>query len=233
MSNIDEVLKRINTSTVKLRQKEANSFAGKFGMYKDSTVKFWSQVWAGSKWIYTWTLKPVVKFLSKPASWVARKYMDIWFWWVYDVNQYDVKKFVAWKAGVMLIATALVFWQGLHFGWDASMYALTAEKHVSYLNNSQEVTESSNIHAVRGCDEKPGCSNLEAIYYRADPDLFNQFWSVINHGTLFFPDFVAAAVPPTTHKCTVYTYGFRWKWLVRWDVYPEILHVYGCEPVKE
>jgi hypothetical protein len=53
----------------------------------------------------------------------------------------------------------------------------------------------------------------------------------VNHKNIFYPDYVAAAVPPGVHRCVILSYGIRIKLLMRqYDVWPDLLEA-SCKPV--
>jgi hypothetical protein len=231
-NNINSTLDMIRKSSREYKKAYAESAMGKTNTQIAGLTKFYYQVTRGSYWVWSKLLYPAGKFLTNPIRWIFRKYRELWNFLVYKVDEYGVKHFSSMRAGLMIIATVLFLNYIPHLAWDTSTFILTSKHHVIYLSNSQELSHERNVHAVRGCDETPFCSEQEAVYYRADPDLFNQFWSLWTHYGLFYPDYIAAAVPPTVHKCYVFTYGWRIKWLMRnWDWYPEILEV-RCVPLE-
>jgi hypothetical protein len=119
------------------------------------------------------------------------------------------------------------------FLYDATLYIATVKHNESfYLHGSQETNVAGNIHSVKGCSRLP-CSDEDSLYFRVTPSVFNHAWSLWHDHMLFYPDYVAAAVPDVVNKCTITTYGFRLKILVRnTDLYPELLKA-SCQPVTD
>src|SRR5262249_25645435 len=101
------------------------------------------------------------------------------------------------------------------------------------LRSPQELAKHSeeDVHAVRGCEHAPSCTELDAVYYRVRFKLFNLLWSLWMHGSFFYPDLVAAAVPMETSVCRAHTYGIRKRFLTRHlDWHPDLLSV-ECVPL--
>ncbi|RYF00589.1 MAG: hypothetical protein EOO77_33820 [Oxalobacteraceae bacterium] len=133
----------------------------------------------------------------------------------------------------MIAVTALIFVTALPvaaFTYDAAMFAVTYDIEDIYLTNSQEIDPEHNLHSIKGCEDLP-CTEANSVYYRVREDHFNSIWSMLHHGHLFYPDYVAAAVPPVVSKCHVTSYGFRFKFAMRqWNVYPDMLEAH-CQPL--
>jgi hypothetical protein len=139
------------------------------------------------------------------------------------------------RAGLMLLATAAVLWFALlptlGFLFDLGLYFATAKvDEVVYLTNSQEIVPEENIHSVQGCHDLP-CNDNNSIYFRIRSTPFNQAWSILHGHGVFFPDYVAAAVPLSVSKCTITSYGVRLKLFMRgMEVYPDVVSTV-CEPL--
>lgn len=75
------------------------------------------------------------------------------------------------------------------------------------------------------------CTDENSIYFRIRATPFNEAWNVVHHGSLFFPDYLAAAIPVTVSRCTITTYGIRVKLFMRGtEIYPDLLES-SCEPL--
>lgn len=125
-----------------------------------------------------------------------------------------------WFLGLPVLELVLV---------DAPSYALTAHVNESiYLRGSQELSASDSLHAVKGCRVMP-CDDADAIYFRVENDLFSNLWSLSHGRGLFFPEYVAAAVPYETTQCVASSFGFRFRGTVRWlNLFPQLLAV-SCD----
>jgi hypothetical protein len=101
-----------------------------------------------------------------------------------------------------------------------------------YLTNSQEIVPGENEHSVQGCHALP-CTDDNSVYYRIRASNFNEAWSVLHGRGLFYPDFVAAAVPVSISRCNITSYGLRIKFLMRGlDIYPDLLRT-ECTPLQD
>lgn len=179
---------------------------------------------------------PFYKVISWPIRKTLNGYWFCWDWYVYDRLLGNPPKFSRKRAGVMIAVTAFVGYflvlPTLGFMFDAGMYAVTAKRNETvFLFNSQEIDNHENIHSVQGCYKLP-CTDDDSIYFRIRATPFNEAWTIINRGTLYFPDYIAAAVPVTISNCTITSYGVRFKLFMRsTDIYPDLLES-TCHPVK-
>lgn len=164
-------------------------------------------------------------------------YRTIWAFFVYRRDENGVLIFSKPRAGTFLVGSFLFLFYGLlptvYFVADTAIYFFTVKHNeVLYLHNSQEIEPEENIHAVQGNYTIP-LNEDETIYLLVEDTWFNTLWSIVHKGNLFYPDYVAATVPPGLNKCHVTSYGLRLKSLMRrWEVYPYILSA-SCEPVTE
>jgi hypothetical protein len=180
------------------------------------------------RWGMTWIVKP---------AW--RWYRRTWDRCVYYVDEFGERRFSKVRGGLFVLATAAVLYASNDLAIltvDAVLYMATVKHETLYLNNSQEITPKHNVHSAYGChalpcvENSPGVDN-NTIYFRIRPSWFNHLWALAHTGYLFFPDYVAAAIPPVVNRCTIVSYGVRWKFVVRqMDIYPDLLAV-SCQPV--
>jgi len=113
------------------------------------------------------------------------------------------------------------------------LYPLTSKVHVVYTKGLHEIDTDHNsgthdTYSTGGCDGKPMCSEQETDVYRIRTLLFNNVYSWVVHHSLFYPDYVARAIPQETAKCLLHTWGWRQKFVGRniyrsWDMYADIL----------
>jgi hypothetical protein len=164
----------------------------------------------------------------RAARWAFLQYRRLWDRVVYLRSGAFSKA----RAGGMVLMTAGVLYFSLPilgFFRDAGIFALTYGHEDIYLTFSQEIDPAHNLHSVKGCEDLP-CTESNSVYFRVREDAFNSFWSLLRHGDLFYPDYVAAAVPAVVSKCHVTRYGLRKKFAMRnWDIYPDMLEAH-CSP---
>ncbi len=140
------------------------------------------------------------------------------------------------RAGVFLTASLVFAWfilvPALVFLFDVGLYLATVRKdEVVYLTNSQEIIPEENVHSVQGCHSLP-CTDENSVYFRIRGTLFNEAWSLVHGHGIFYPDYIAAAVPLSISKCTITTYGLRIKLVMRgMDIYPDVLQT-ECAPLQ-
>jgi hypothetical protein len=194
-------------------------------------IRFVTQVLIGLAWFWENLLRPVMRTLFwRPLKYLLRKYRLLWDRVVYLKSGH----FSRLRAGLMVTATIAAIYvipQLTLFLLHAGLFLATAKRETVYLTQSQEIYPDHDVHSVKGCEELP-CTEQSSIYYRVRPYSFHHAWSLVKRGTLFYPDFVAATVPPGVSRCTTLSYGLRIKLLMRqWDLYPDLLDAV-CEPVR-
>lgn len=193
-------------------------------------LRFVYQLAHGCVWAYENVLRRIARPFVHTAKWLYFRYRDLWDWWVYTKTGH----FSRIRAGALVTATVASIYvtpHALMFLYDAGLFLTTAKHENVYLTFSQEIFPEHDIHSVKGCEQLP-CDDQNAIYYRVRPHYFHQFWSILKHHSLFYPDFVAAAVPPGVSACRVLSYGFRIKLLIRqFDIYQDLLEI-SCVQVK-
>jgi len=139
--------------------------------------------------------------------------------------------------GIMILATIAV----CYVIYGVAAVAATLPWYLStvrrdeqlYLSNSQNIsgsqTDGHEIHEIYGCETLP-CTEQNTVTFRVRATWFNEVWSILHHGSLFYPGYVAAAVSPVLNRCVITSYGVRKKFLVRsWELYPELIQV-ECTP---
>jgi hypothetical protein len=182
-------------------------------------------------------LRPAGRFPFKPVTWLWRLFRLLWDKTVYREDEYRNRLFSKRRAGVFLLVAAVFAWYvavpTAVFLFDVALYLATAKRNeIVYLTNSQEILPQENEHSVQGCHELP-CTDENSIYYRIRATYFNEAWSIFNGRGLFFPDYVAAAVPVSISSCRITSYGLRVKLLMRgFDMYPDLLAA-ECTPVGQ
>jgi len=137
----------------------------------------------------------------------------------------------------MILATIVV----CYLVYDAVTVAATLPWYLAtvrhdeqlYLSNSQNLsssqTEGLEVHEVYGCETLP-CTEQNTVTFRVRSTWFNELWSILHHGSLFYSGYVAADVSPVLNRCVITSYGVRRKFLVRsWELYPDLVQV-ECMP---
>lgn len=207
---------------------------------------FWFHILSTFHFIWKTFVKPVYKFLYSAYDYLFwSNFRKVWDRYAYNTNIIGEKKLSVIKGTSIILSTitTLVVVYGFVFLMaDTTLYFLTASRNeIVYLSNAQEISHADNLHSAQGCvapettlesDTEFNCSDANSLYFRVDNSLFNQLWSLIHHRTIFYPDYVSAAIAPGWHKCTITSYGFRAKFFVRnWDIYPHLLSA-SCKNEK-
>jgi hypothetical protein len=234
LDSIDQTLDREKGQAYRRAKAKSETRVQRMNEDLNAFHRFALQVGVACVWIWSHILRP----LWHAATWVFRKlfrqYRKLWSLVVYRRDEFENLRLSKTRAGLFLTGTlvSLFFlFELIGFGFDGTMYAATGHHNeVMYLTSSQEVDAPGNVHAVKGCDALP-CSDTDSVYFRVTPSAFNHVWSLIHSHTLFFPDYVSAAVPPGLNRCVISSYGVRVKLLMRgFDIYPELLKA-SCTPV--
>lgn len=187
-----------------------------------ATLRFAYQALVAAHWVWSTLLRPVTHPLTIAAKWVMARYMRLWDRVVYTREGY----FSRTRAGVLLASTVAFVWvlpSVLLFVAQLGLFAATYKNERIILTKSQEIYADENIHSVTGC-ESSECNADNAVYFRVRPTGFNQLWSLVARGSLFYPDYVVGSITNAGQECTVISYGIRIKALMRnWDIYPDLL----------
>jgi hypothetical protein len=238
---IDQILREMDQVDIEEMKNKANTFTEKAKNAVNPFHYFWVQVSSSALLIWSKYIRPVWNFvywLGIGILW--KQFRKAWDRFAF-VNK-DGKRVFSRTRGAAVLASAffIVYFMStaLLFTWHTSLYFLTARvDEVVYLSNAQEIAPEDNIFSVQGCEitQAPGenfsCSADQSLYFRIDPTGFAQVWSLVNTGSFFYPDYVSAPIAPGWQRCTITSYGFRLKTLIRrFEVYPELLAA-RCEPI--
>lgn len=237
----------IKAQRVSAKAKDDKSVAGR--LRSDVTKAHWFalQIGVAAWWMYRNVLRPVARIMWWPAKRLWSLYRRLWDRVVY-IRFHDTRRFSKTRAGLLLTATVGFFYipvlnispaAGLvEFVTDAGLYVATSRyEETIYLTNTHEIDPEGNMFSVQGGHKLP-ITDQDSIYFRVRPVLFHQLWSLTHHSwrggpPFFFPDYVAAAVPPGVSICIATSYGIRWKWFMRnADWYPDLLAA-SCVPVQQ
>ncbi len=226
---LDEQIRRLRgESARRTKQRQNDTRYSRLGRMREDIANsgtFLGQVAAGVGWIWGRALWPMLWWARRPSGWLVRQYKRLWGLAVYRRTSDQVLVFSKTRAGLFILATWFVAWYvALPVAdavWDGALYMVTAQhdEHV-YLLGSQEIDSWTGSHVVDGCSKLP-CSDQDAIYFRTVGGLFNNLWSLAHHGGLFYPEYVGAAVPYSTSKCVITSYGVRIRLAFR------LLHTYS------
>jgi hypothetical protein len=233
-----ELLKKSSGSfAAAAKKKYDQSGIGK--MQKDVTEmhRTFNHVVQAGAWVYEHVGKPLLSVAEPVLGWAWRGYANLWNKAAYKKDEYGDRQFQKKRAGMFLTATfaAVALLPAIaggvtEFAWDAGLMAASYQTETMYLNNSQEIVPEKDIHSVQGCHTLP-CTDQNSVYFRIKPTLMHQLWSLYDNGNMFFPDFVAASVPPSPSKCDVTYYGYRFKLFTRYlNMYPTMLKA-SCQPI--
>jgi len=164
-------------------------------------------------------IKKVLKFCEP----LTNRYKKLWNKYCYD----KYGDFLYKKAGMMIIGTIASMYIVLcilGFLFDLSYYIATKHEETIYLSDSVELDSDESIWGVKGCPTRE-CDSNTALYFRIKMSWFNQLWNIVHNGKLFFPDAIAAGVPTGQTECSVISYGLRYRILMIYNYYPQILQV--------
>ena len=113
----------------------------------------------------------------------------------------------------------------LEFTFDVVYYYSTKKVETIYLSDSVELEDG--LWSAKGCPTKE-CSSDNALYFRIKNTWFNNIWNIWHHGQIFFPDIISSAVPTGQTRCKVISYGLRYRLVMIFNYYPQILQV-NCQ----
>jgi hypothetical protein len=234
---IDRILAQHDASKAAAERAHARSAIGQAQANVTGLQRFLWQFGHGVAWVWRAIGRPLAGIVVAILRWLLGWYIRLWTRLVTFTNEFGDRVFSYKRAGLMVLATFL----GLYFAsviaqlaWDAGWYAYNGGWEQVYLRSPQELAgdPDADIHAVRGCQHGPSCSELDALYYRVRFKPFNLLWSLWTHGSNFYPDLVAAAVPTETSLCRAHTYGIRQRFLTRHlNWHPDLLSV-ECTPIN-
>ena len=202
---------------------------------KDKIEEIWTlkvSIWVAQYlWAFTWIWQkifyPILKRVFKIYKFISSLYIIVW-----NKLTYKDGKFSRMRGGLMILSTGFFLFLGslvVVTASQATLYMFTYKEETIYLSNSEEIGED--IHAIKGCMKFP-CDEDESVYFRVRSTPFNQVWSVLTRGHLYYPDAVAGVVAPGYNICKSGSYGIRLKLFMRskndnW--YPDLLYA-SCSP---
>jgi hypothetical protein len=234
---VDRLKKKIEEQAFKKNKADARSWTGRTQHDLTAIHKFWYQFLQACHWIYANIFRPISRLLFKPFPYLWRLFRFLWDKAVYYEDKFQNRQFSKTRAGVFLLVSAVSAWYlvvpALVVLVDTAIYLATVKHNEQvYLTNSQEIVPGENEHSVQGCHALP-CTDDNSVYYRIRASNFNEVWSVLHGRGLFYPDFVAAAVPVSISRCNITSYGLRIKFLMRGlDIYPDLLRT-ECTPLQD
>jgi hypothetical protein len=232
---IEKLRAKIDDNAYRTAKTDAASFSTRRRNEVASMNRFLAQFVLAAHWIYASILRSAGRFASIPLRGLFRWYRWLWDKVVYVEDRYKNRMFSKTRAGVFLTASIVFAWfilvPALEFLFDVGLYFATVRKDETvYLTNSQEIIPEENVHSVQGCHSLP-CTDENSVYFRIRGTLFNEAWSLVHGHGIFYPDYIAAAVPLSISKCTITTYGVRIKLVMRgMDIYPDVLKT-ECAPL--
>lgn len=234
----DELLKKIRQTReaqekIDHNRSKAKSESRVERMSEDVNLfhRFIFQLIAGLQWSFVNVGIPTWKVVRWPFWKLVKQYRRLWSLIVYQRDEFENLRFSKTRAGVMFTATVVFLWffmmPSIGLVFDTANYVLTAKHNeIVYLTQSQEIVANElneNIHSVKGATHLP-FDPEDSFYLRINDSWFNQLWSIVYRGGLFYPDYVAAAVPGIPSKCVTTSYGFRMKGIMRHlEIYPHLL----------
>lgn len=164
-------------------------------------------------------VKKLWKFCGPFTNWYSEK------WNKYTHDKYG--DFLYKKAAVMIAVTIVSLYVALgvaKFTFDLCYYLCTKKVETIYLSDSVELDSDASLWGVKGCPTKD-CDSDTALYFRIKITWFHAIWNLWTHHSIFFPDGIAAGIPTGQSKCEVLSYGLRYRIVMIWNFYPQILQV--------
>lgn len=238
---IDQILRELAQEEIEKAKSDASTLLGKTKAKVSFLQSFWMQYAASALLVWKNFLQPiwnVVWWLGVGFLW--KNYRKIWDRFAYTTVGSE-RAFSRKRGAYTLIGTIVTLWFVVSiasFAWHTALYITTGRvDEVVYLSNAQEINPDENLFSVQGCEattnkgENFSCSEDESLYFRIEPSEFAQVWSILSKGGFFYPDYIAASIAPGWQKCTITSYGFRMKTMIRrWEIYPELLSA-KCEEI--
>lgn len=234
---IERILAQHDASKSANERAHARSAMGQVQTNITGLQRFLGQLGLALAWVWRGIGRPLAAFFFAVLQRLFGWYGRLWRRLVTTTNEFGDRVFSYKRAGATVLATILGLYSASMLGqlaWDAGWYAYNGKWERVYLRSPQELAghPGEDVHAVRGCEHGPSCTELDAVYYRVRFKLFNVLWSLWAHGTFFYPDLVAAAVPTETSSCRAHTYGIRKRFLTRYlNWHPDLLSV-ECVPLE-
>jgi hypothetical protein len=234
---VDRLKKKIEEQAFQKKKADARSWTGRTQHDLTAIHKFWYQFLQACHWIYANVFRPISRLLFKPVPYLWRWFRLLWDKAVYYEDQFQNRQFSKTRAGMFLLVSAVSAWYlvvpALIMIVDTAIYLATVKHNEQvYLTNSQEIDPGENEHSVQGCHALP-CTDDNSVYFRIRASNFNEAWSILHGRGLFYPDYVAAAVPVSISRCKITSYGLRIKFLMRGlDIYPDLLRT-ECTPLQD
>ena len=184
------------------------------------TISFMYTIFKFTENCFIIPFKKFWNFCTPVRNWYSEK------WKKYCYDKYG--DFFWKRALYMICATigslyiALCF---LEFTFDVVYYYSTKKVETIYLSDSVELEDG--LWGAKGCPSKK-CSSDNALYFRIKNTWFNNIWNIWNHGQIFFPDIISSGIPTGQAKCEVISYGLRYRIVMIFNYYPQILQV-NCQ----
>jgi hypothetical protein len=234
---VDRLKKKIEEQAFQKKKADARSWTGRTQHDLTAIHKFWYQFLQACHWIYANVFRPISRLLFKPFPYLWRLFRFLWDKAVYYEDKFQNRQFSKTRAGMFLLVSAVSAWYlvvpALVMLVDTAIYLATVKHNEQvYLTNSQEIVHGENEHSVQGCHALP-CTDENSVYFRIRASNFNEAWSILHGRGLFYPDYVAAAVPVSISRCNITSYGLRIKLLMRGlDIYPDLLRT-ECTPLQD
>ena len=236
LDGIDKTLSDFKTKAYQAKKAYDQSDVGRAQRELTALGRFWSQFVRSCGWIYATLIAPVTWRIYRFVRWAFAGYRKLWARCVYTKDAYGDPEFSKARGGIMIIATiaaCYVIYGVATVAITLPWYLATVRHNEQlYLSNSQNISTGhieQEVHEVYGCETLP-CTEQNTVTFRVRATWFNEVWSVLHHGSLFYPGYVAAAVSPVLNRCVITSYGIRRKFLVRaWELYPDLVQV-ECMP---
>jgi hypothetical protein len=236
LDSIDKTLGAAKDKAFQAKKSYDQSDIGKAQRDLTALGRFWHQFLRSVGWIYMTLIAPVTWRLYRGLLWLFRKYRDFWHHCVYAKDQYGDPQFSKKRGGLFILATIAVLYVCYGIAMVASTIpwyeATVLRDEEVYLSNSQPRHGNFDVYEIQGCESMP-CTDQNSLTFEARVTWFNEFWSIFHNGSLFYPGYIAGAVPPVISRCVITSYGTRRRFLVtQLELNAHIIQVKKCQPIE-
>ena len=203
LDGIDKTLSDFKTRAYEAKKAYDQSDVGRAHRELTALGRFWSQFVHSCGWIYMQLIAPITWRIYRAIRWAFARYRAL-------VGALRLRQGCLRRSGIQqgarrdddprddcrLLRRLLASPRSP--GPCPGTCATVRHDEQLYLSNSQNLSgqaDGHEIHEVYGCETLP-CTDQNTVTFRVRATWFNEVWSVLHHGALFYPGYVAAAVNP-------------------------------------
>jgi hypothetical protein len=191
---------------------------------------------ATAGWLKTNIGEPLWAIANPLIGRACRAYGRMWNKRAYVTDADGDRVFSKKRAGIIILASAFAAAAAYEAVPEtarsiafATWWATTNKTEYLVMNKADPSKGSSFV--ATGCHSWP-CDSDNTIDFQIDDSAFHDIHRLITHREMFYPSFIAAAVPAVPSACEIDYYGSRGKVLARWGhFYPRLFDVKTCLPI--